>query len=62
MDIAFLPQIKIEIAVSDTIADKVVSAIRERAKTGKSGDGKIFVAKLDEVIRIRTSERGETAI
>lgn len=62
LDIAFFPKIKIAIAVSDTISDKVVSAIRERAKTGDIGDGKIFVTKLDEAIRIRTSERGETAI
>lgn len=62
LDIAFLPKIKIEIAVSDTMADKVVSNIREKARTGNIGDSKIFVAKLDEAIRIRTSERGETAI
>jgi len=62
LDIAFLPKIKIEVVVSDTLADKVVSIIRETAKTGKIGDGKIFVAKLDEAIRIRTGERGETAI
>jgi nitrogen regulatory protein PII len=62
LDIAFLPKIKIEVVVSDTMADKVVSIIRETAKTGKIGDGKIFVAKLDEAIRIRTGERGETAI
>jgi nitrogen regulatory protein P-II 1 len=62
LDIAFLPKIKIEIAVSDAMADEVVSTIREKAKTGNIGDGKIFVAKLEEAIRIRTSERGETAI
>ncbi len=62
LDIAFLPKIKIEIAVSDAMADEVVSTIREKAKTGNIGDGKIFVATLDEAIRIRTGERGETAI
>jgi len=62
LDIAFLPKIKIEVVVSDTMADQVVSIIREKAMTGKIGDGKIFVTKLDEAIRIRTSERGETAI
>jgi nitrogen regulatory protein P-II 1 len=62
LDIAFLPKIKIEVVVSDTLVDKVIAIIREKAKTGKIGDGKIFVAKLDEAIRIRTGERGETAI
>ena len=61
-DVAFLPKIKIEVVVSDTIVDKVVATIREKAKTGRIGDGKIFVARIDEAIRIRTSERGETAI
>jgi len=62
LDIAFLPKIKIEVVVSDEMADKAVSTIRETAKTGKIGDGKIFVATLDHVIRIRTGERGDTAI
>jgi len=62
LDIAFLPKIKIEVVVSDTMADKVLTIVMEKAKTGKIGDGKIFVAILDEVIRIRTSERGEMAI
>ena len=62
LDIAFLPKIKIEVVVSDTMADKVLTIIMEKAKTGKIGDGKIFVASLDDAIRIRTSERGEMAI
>jgi nitrogen regulatory protein P-II 1 len=62
LDIAFLPKIKIEVVVSDTMADQVVSIIQEKAKTGKIGDGKIFVVKLNDAIRIRTSERGESAI
>ena len=58
----FLPKVKLEIAVSDDILDKVVATIAKAAKTGKIGDGKIFVMPLEEVIRIRTDERGETAI
>jgi len=61
-DVAFIPKVKIEIVVADSLADKVVSTIQEKAKTGKIGDGKIFVSKLEEIIRIRTGERGETAI
>jgi len=61
-DIAFIPKVKIELVVSDNMADKVIAIIQEKAKTGKIGDGKIFVSKLDEIIRIRTGERGETAI
>ena len=62
LDIAFLPKIKIEVVVSDEMAENAVSTIREKAKTGSIGDGKIFVARLDHVIRIRTGERDETAI
>ncbi len=61
-DITFIPKVKLEIVVSDMMADKVVSTIEEKAKTGKIGDGKIFISKLEEIIRIRTGERGETAI
>ncbi len=61
-DIAFIPKVKIEVVVADSIADKVISTIQEKAKTGKIGDGKIFVSRLEEIIRIRTGERGETAI
>jgi nitrogen regulatory protein P-II 1 len=61
-DIAFIPKVKIEVVVSDSIADKVVSTIMEKAKTGKIGDGKIFIGKLEEVIRIRTGEKGDAAI
>ncbi len=61
-DISFIPKLKIEIVVNDTTAPKVVSAIQEKAKTGKIGDGKIFVMSLEEIIRIRTGERGEAAI
>lgn len=58
----FLPKIKIEIAVDDSLADKVIEAITGAARTGKIGDGKIFVFELGEVIRIRTGEAGPDAI
>src|SRR6201987_2911022 len=55
----FVPKVKIEIAVADDMAGKAVDAIVKSAKTGKIGDGKVFVLPLEEVIRIRTDERGE---
>jgi nitrogen regulatory protein PII len=58
----FLPKIKIEIAVSDDLVDKVVEAIVSAANTGRIGDGKIFVVSLDEAVRIRTGERGPEAV
>ena len=58
----FLPKVKIEVAVADEVAAKAIDAIVKAAKTGKIGDGKVFVTPLDEVIRIRTGERGEAAI
>jgi nitrogen regulatory protein PII len=58
----FIPKIKLEIVTSDTLAEKVVGTIEKTAKTGKIGDGKIFVYTVDEAIRIRTGERGETAV
>jgi nitrogen regulatory protein P-II 1 len=61
-DIAFIPKVKMEIVVAAAMVDKVVAAIMEKAKTGKIGDGKIFISSLEEIIRIRTGERGETAI
>jgi nitrogen regulatory protein PII len=61
-DITFIPKVKIEVVVSDAMADKVVSTIEEKAKSGKIGDGKIFISKIEEIIRIRTGERGESAI
>ena len=60
--IDFLPKIKIEIAVTDEILDKVLDAITSAASSGKIGDGKIFVSQLDQAIRIRTGEKGEEAI
>jgi|SRR4051794_28997108 nitrogen regulatory protein PII len=58
----FLPKVKIEIAVADEAAGKTVEAIVGAAKTGKIGDGKIFVVPVDEIVRIRTGERGEQAV
>src|SRR5512135_82415 len=60
--IDFIPKIKIEIVTSDGLAQKVVGTIEKVAKTGKIGDGKIFVYPVEEVIRIRTGERGEGAV
>ncbi len=58
----FLPKMKIEVAVSDEVAGKAVEAIVRSAKTGKIGNGKVFVVPLEETVRIRTDERGETAL
>lgn len=58
----FIPKIKIEVVTSDSLASKVVVVIEKTAKTGKIGDGKIFVYPIEEVIRIRTGERGESAV
>ena len=58
----FLPKIKLEIAVTDEMVDKVIDAIVSAANTGRIGDGKIFVLPVEEVIRIRTGERGPDAV
>jgi len=58
----FLPKIKLELVVADAQAEAAVEAIVKAAKTGKIGDGKIFVSSIDEAIRIRTGERGEKAV
>jgi len=58
----FLPKVKLEILVKDEMVADVVAAIEKAAKTGRIGDGKIFVTPVDEVVRIRTSERGDQAI
>jgi nitrogen regulatory protein P-II 1 len=58
----FLPKIKIDIVVKDEMVETVINTIVNSARTGKIGDGKIFVSSLDEVIRIRTEERGSEAI
>ncbi len=58
----FLPKVKVEVAVSDDLVERVIEAIIDAAKTGKIGDGKIFVTDLEEVYRIRTGETGDAAI
>jgi nitrogen regulatory protein P-II 2 len=60
--VEFVPKTKIEIAVDDALADQVIEAIANSAKTGKVGDGKIFVFDLAQVVRIRTNERDANAI
>jgi nitrogen regulatory protein P-II 1 len=57
-----LPKIKLEMVVADEMVDKVVQAVLSAARSGKIGDGKIFVSRIDEAIRIRNDERGETAL
>jgi nitrogen regulatory protein P-II 1 len=58
----FLPKVKIEVVLSDEMVPKALEAIERSAKTGRIGDGKIFVSTVDEVVRIRTGERGEPAL
>lgn len=58
----FLPKIKLELVVADGAVSKAVGAIIKAAKTGKIGDGKVFVSNVEEAIRIRTDERGEAAV
>ena len=58
----FLPKVKLDIIVSDELVPQVVDAIQRAAKTGRIGDGKIFVLPIDEIVRIRTGERGSDAI
>ena len=58
----FLPKVKLEVAVGDETAGKAVDTIVKAAKTGKIGDGNVFVLPMDEVVRIRTDERGESAV
>jgi nitrogen regulatory protein P-II 1 len=60
--VEFLPKIKIEVALPDELVEQAVEAILKTAKTGKFGDGKVFVSSLDQVVRIRTGERGEAAL
>ena len=61
-EVKFLPKVKIEVAIADEDLERAVSAIVESAKTGEIGDGKIFIYNLQDVVRIRTGERGESAI
>ena len=61
-DISFIPKVKLEVVVAEAMAEKVVTTIVEKARTGKIGDGKIFISTLEDIVRIRTGERGEPAI
>ena len=58
----FLPKVRLEVVIEDSQLDQALEAIQNAARTGKIGDGKIFVSSIDEVIRIRTGERGSEAI
>ena len=58
----FLPKIKIEVVLADSVSSQAVDAIIKAAKTGKIGDGKVFVTTIDQAIRIRTEEKGEKAV
>ena len=58
----FLPKVKIEVVCEDSLVERAVEAIVNAARTGRIGDGKIFVSSIEEVVRIRTGERGEQAI
>jgi nitrogen regulatory protein P-II 2 len=58
----FLPKVKIEAAVDDAIVDRVIEAVEAAARTGKIGDGKVFVSTLEQVVRIRTGETGKDAL
>ncbi|MGE4659621.1 MAG: P-II family nitrogen regulator [Arenicellales bacterium] len=58
----FLPKVKLEVVVDDSLAERAVEAIQNAAKTGRIGDGKIFVSEVQEAIRIRTGERGADAV
>lgn len=61
-DVSFVPKVKIEIVVADSVVEGILSVIEETAKTGKIGDGKIFVLPVEETVRIRTGERGDVAV
>jgi nitrogen regulatory protein P-II 1 len=58
----FLPKVKVEVILQDALAERAIEAIVKAARTGKIGDGKIFVTAVEQVVRIRTGERGESAI
>ena len=62
IEISFIPKVKIEVAIEDSVLEKVLSTIQEKTKTGRIGDGKIFVTRLTDVVRVRTGEHGCAAI
>jgi nitrogen regulatory protein P-II 1 len=57
-----VPKVRVEVVADDTLADKVVDAVVEAARTGKIGDGKVWVTPVDSVVRVRTGERGSDAV
>ncbi len=61
-EVSFVPKTRIEVAIPDSLLDQVIDAIIQTARTGKVGDGKVFVTELVQVVRIRTGEKNETAI
>ena len=61
-EISFIPKVKVEIAIGDNLLDAVIEAIEKSARTGKIGDGKIFVMDLGQAFRVRTAETGEAAL
>jgi nitrogen regulatory protein P-II 2 len=61
-EVSFVPKTRIEVAVADSLFEQVIDAIIQTARTGKVGDGKVFVTELVQVVRIRTGEKNETAI
>ena len=61
-EVKFLPKVKIEVAVTEERLEEILKVIQDNARTGEIGDGKIFVSKLEDVIRVRTGERGKDAI
>ncbi len=58
----FLPKVKVEVIVADTVVEAVIDAVVRAARTGRIGDGKIFVSEVEQVVRIRTGETGEAAV
>jgi nitrogen regulatory protein P-II 1 len=58
----FLPKVKLEVVLDDSLAERAIEAIQNAARTGRIGDGKIFISQIDEAIRIRTGERGPDAV
>jgi nitrogen regulatory protein P-II 1 len=58
----FVPKVRVEVVADDTLADKVVDAVVEAARTGKIGDGKVWVTPVDSIVRVRTGERGSDAV
>lgn len=61
-DVSFIPKIKLEIILAEPMLERAVATILEKANTGKIGDGKIFISSVEQIIRIRTGETGETAM